>query len=441
MTGRIELPALHRAQKNVVDHCTRFTVLCTGRRWGKTVLGLHMILQYALAGEICGWFSPSYRHLAAVWRDLERIIGPIAESNKNERHWKLPGGGEIEFWSLDTDAVARSRRYRFIVVDEAAYASDLRTQWPEALRPTLSDSRGGALFCSSPNGLNYFAQLFGYGADPDRDEWTSFQCPTSDNPMISSDEIESAKGDMSSLSFLQEYMGEFCSTEGQIFRRIEDALYTVPTELLPAPGDYRQYLTTNRRMYCLGVDWGRTTDATCIVVSCQDGSLSDPDENGNRVEMTYIVHVERYRNLEYALQLQRLNLVYEKYGRPVVLAEANSIGQPLLEMLHRAGMRNLQGFQTTNSSKANAIDALSLAFDRGAIKVPDNPVLLAELRDFQSTKLPSGLSRYSASAGNHDDAVIALMLAFHGIQKYAARYDPVRRAERNAVLMAAFYGV
>ena len=32
----IELPPLHKAQKEVVENMKRFTVLSAGRRWGKT---------------------------------------------------------------------------------------------------------------------------------------------------------------------------------------------------------------------------------------------------------------------------------------------------------------------------------------------------------------------------------------------------------------------
>ena len=41
-------------------------------------------------------------------------------------------------------------------------------------------------------------------------------------------------------------------------------------------------------------------------------------------------------------------------------------------------------------------------------------MLLGELLAFQAERLPSGLMRYSAPEGMHDDCVISLALAWHG---------------------------
>ena len=56
------------------------------------------------------------------------------------------------------------------------------------------------------------------------------------------------------------------------------------------------------------------------------------------------------------------------------------------------------------ASKAKAIESLALAFERGEIRVLNDPVLLGELQAFQAERLPSGLLRYSAPAGGWDQA-------------------------------------
>jgi hypothetical protein len=72
------------------------------------------------------------------------------------------------------------------------------------------------------------------------------------------------------------------------------------------------------------------------------------------------------------------------------------------------------GYQFTNASKAVAIEALALAFERGEIAIPDDPVLIAELLEFTGEQRAGGLLRYSAPEGLHDDCVIALALAWQG---------------------------
>jgi hypothetical protein len=94
-----------------------------------------------------------------------------------------------------------------------------------------------------------------------------------------------------------------------------------------------------------------------------------------------------------------------------IIAEQNSIGQPIIEQLTRDGLR-IQPFTTTNVSKALAIGALALAFERGDIRILNDRVLLAELVAYQGETTPSGLLRYGAAPGQHDDTVMALAMAW-----------------------------
>ena len=86
------------------------------------------------------------------------------------------------------------------------------------------------------------------------------------------------------------------------------------------------------------------------------------------------------------------------------------MGTPIIEDLQRAGLP-VYPFTTTNATKAAIIDALSLAFERGTLTILPDEVLVGELQAYTSERLPSGLTRYSAPQGMHDDTVIALALA------------------------------
>jgi hypothetical protein len=46
---RIELPAPHAAQRQVLAEAKRFNVLACGRRWGKSTLGVDRIIKPVLA--------------------------------------------------------------------------------------------------------------------------------------------------------------------------------------------------------------------------------------------------------------------------------------------------------------------------------------------------------------------------------------------------------
>jgi len=111
------------------------------------------------------------------------------------------------------------------------------------------------------------------------------------------------------------------------------------------------------------------------------------------------------------MQRGRLLGLCDRFRPSVVLAEENSIGAPIIEQLVRDGVP-VQPFVTSNSSKAEIIDALTLAFERQTIRIVDDPVLIGELESFEATRLPSGLMRYAAAEGCHDDTVMALALAW-----------------------------
>ena len=83
----------------------------------------------------------------------------------------------------------------------------------------------------------------------------------------------------------------------------------------------------------------------------------------------------------------------------------------------------MRGFATTAKSKSPLIEALALALERRQLWLLDDPVLLGELASYALERLPGGGYRYRAPAGMHDDTVIALALAWHGVMHSGARFD------------------
>jgi len=71
-------------------------------------------------------------------------------------------------------------------------------------------------------------------------------------------------------------------------------------------------------------------------------------------------------------------------------------------------------FTTTAASKHQIITALELAFDKQEITVLNDAVLVGELNAYER-KDRAGLPSYSAPAGMHDDTVMALAFAWHGV--------------------------
>lgn len=294
-------------------------------------------------------------------------------------------------WSLDAADSVRGRKYKRVVIDEAAMVRDLENAWLAVIRPTLSDLKGDAWFPSTPKGMGYYKTLFDKGQDPEKPEWMSWQKPSSENTTIPGfdQELAAAKNDTPERIFNQEYLAQFLEDGGGVFRRIMEAAIAEP-----------QDISAEDHAYIIGVDWGKHEDFT--VLSVLDTTTKE------------LVKVDRFNQIDYSVQLSRLETLCEKFNTKTIYPERNSIGEPLIEQLQKSGYR-VHPFTTSNASKAEAIDALALAFERGDLKIIPDKVLISELQAYDAERLPSGMLRYGAPPGMHDDCVMSLAIAWQSV--------------------------
>lgn len=387
----INLPRLHDAQKRIRHEQKRFNVINCGRRFGKTVLGIDSIINPAIDGHPVAWFAPSYKLLAEPWRDLVRICKPIKRrSSSTEKRIELITGGSIDMWSLDDPDAARGYKYKRVAVDEAAMVKRMEDAWMAAIRPTLADLQGDAFFLSTPKGMNYYWQMYQKGQDPQQKDWASWTMPTSENPFIAPEEIEAMYQQMPERLYQQEVLAQFIEDAGVVFRHVAKHATLKPEE--PQTG----------HTYVFGVDWGKLKDFTVITVI---------DKTTKRE-----VYKDRFNQIDYQVQLARLEALYQKYKPYKIVAEKNSMGEPLIEQLFRSGMP-VEAFLTTNDTKASIIDSLALAFEKDEIEILDDPVCVAELQAYEVERLPSGRFRYNAPEGFHDDTVMSMALAWSEVSK------------------------
>src|SRR5690606_16562371 len=97
-----------------------FNVLNCGRRFGKTALGIHRLTP-ALHGDPVAWFSPTYKMLEEVWRETKHSFAEvIARPSEAQKRLELVTGGVIDMWSLDRADSVRGRKYKRVIIDEAA---------------------------------------------------------------------------------------------------------------------------------------------------------------------------------------------------------------------------------------------------------------------------------------------------------------------------------
>lgn len=397
--GKIVFPKLTPIQQEIDDYPARFKVLSWGRRAGKSVYGRFKSLDAAINGGLKGWYLfPTYNNARSHWRAINRMIGDLP-SRRLEREMYLEFEREGRVGSLEIKSAHEPKNLRgsgldFVVVDEAAYMQE--EIWYDVIRPSLADKLGWALLISTPNGTaNWFYQMYVAGLDPLQPDWMSWLIPTASNPYISPAEIEAARRDLPELRFRQEFLAEFLSDAGGVFRGIESAAHV---EDIENPRDGFSY--------DFGIDWGRQNDFTVI-------SIMERETHNQ-------VHIERFSEIGYEVQIGRLDHLIEKWRPIKVYAEANSMGGPLVEQLQEGYGTTVEGVYMTNEIKRDMTERLANDLEKGLIGIVSQDsrygkVQVAELGAYQIKRTASGLAyTYAAASGWNDDTVVALMMSNRG---------------------------
>jgi hypothetical protein len=383
MNIKIKLPKLHAAQLEIKKNLVRHNVISAGRRIGKNFLLCDLAANEAMNGRFVGWLAPVFKQTHDDFRSLSNLLAPIiARQSVSEMRIELVGGGVVEFWSGDHADAIRGKKYHLFIVNEAGFISNLVDIRNFIIIPTLIDYSGRDIYAGTPKGMNGFYALYTQTGE----DWQRWHMSSYANPFIPKKELDDLRVAMNERAFQQEILAEFIEDGAGVFRNVRKQ---ATVKRLEAGESGVQYV--------IGADWGRTDDATVFcVLDMARGAC---------------VYMDRMTDTDFATQRMRLKVLAGRFNDATCLVETNSIGQPQLEELQRMGV-SVTGFNTTNTTKAQIIDALALAYEQGKITTIDDETLINELVAYTSERLPSGLIRYSAPEGLHDDTVIGLALAW-----------------------------
>lgn len=264
---KVTLPRLNPNQEEVRQSGARFKVLPWGRRSGKTHFCSALAAETALNGGLAWWVAPTYDVARIGWRLIANIANQIPGTRilKADREIIFPGGGWAAIRSADGHRSLRGEGIDRLIIDDAAFVKE--SVWIADLRPALSDKQGGAVFISTPNGRGWFHSLYKRGNDPTWPDWESWQFPTSSNPLISADEIATAKRELPEWLFRQEYLAEFVTFAGRVYKTFDPVGRHVFTD---PPGEYDAYYG--------GLDFGFRNPMVATVFGEKDGGLDGVNE-------------------------------------------------------------------------------------------------------------------------------------------------------------------
>ncbi len=375
MQTKITLPRPHTNQAKVLNSKARFKVLMSGRRWGKSLICQVITCLESMQGKRVAYITPTYLLAKAFFDELALLMpANVAIPNRSDLTFKLISGGSIRFFTGERLDNLRGLKFHYVIIDEASFIPDLEDGWNNAIRPTLTDYQGKAIFLSTPKGKNFFYSLFLKGIDPSP-EWESFKFSSYDNPHISDDEIDSARLALPEVVFEQEYMANPAENSANPFG--SQAL----SKCLSAMSD--------QNVKCYGIDLAKYSDWTVII---------GLDNNGN------VAYFERFQS-DWSTTQNKIR----QLPKAPMLIDSTGVGDPVVEQLQREGLA-IEGFKFTSQSKQELMLGLQVAIHQEKIHYTPG-MIQEELEIFEYQYSANGV-KYSAPSGFHDDCVMALALAW-----------------------------
>ena len=369
----------HINQNEIIENRNRFNVVRCGRRFGKSYLAFALALEQMLSvpNSRILYTAPTYSDLRKRYRDAKAMFLQLGATSI-EGQIKL-NNSYLEFSGVWRSESIRGNAYHRVICDEWAYATNGEEAWQDVIRPTLADFEGDAYFFSTPSGRNHF-----YDLDKMEDTfstWKSFHFSSYDNPHIKKSEIDSAREQLPSLVFAQEYLAEYVSRDSAKVKR--------------------EWLKIDNskicRDYYIGVDLAisqrETADYTAIVVV----GITENDE---------IVVVDAIRGRWTFVDISnKIIKMYEKWNPRIVAVESNQAQAWMVQELKRNTKMNVVGVRA-DRDKIIRFQAVEARYEQGLIYHVSHlePAFVDELLSFTGT-----------NQDKHDDFVDALAHAFNSI--------------------------
>jgi hypothetical protein len=437
----------HAGQRAFFVSDAQVRVAACGRRWGKTeALGVEiatLALDELAHGRPCQQLivAPTEAQARLIGLETQRRLQTLPETypeDTDKPSLKIrqrpalqltltsPQKGlnaQMTFQTAGRDGRGlRGLWAHRILVDEAGYVPDAVLE--EVLMPMLADVGGELVLASSPSGrrsayYRCFARGQSEGPSSDRHgiAYQSFQCPSTQNTHLDKAWLRSLRDDLGESRYAQEVLAQFVDDYGAVFRAddIEACLAEDPSVSL-VDADLVSVPIVDH-WYSVGVDWGRKRDFT--VVAVLDGTERSVGQPAR------LVGLWRMQGTGWEAQAQRVGQIVAPFHPLRILADGNSLGDPMAERLAVELRRViadgervpvLERFVFAGESKQRLVDHLTLGLSARSLTYPHHRALLSELRGFEYGRETSGgRHRMAARGSGHDDIVMALALAWYSV--------------------------
>lgn len=411
----LEEPMPH--QVDLLADSSRFKVAICGRRWGKTQLGMVAAivghgptcheLPGALAGGHVWWVAPNYTVATEVWDRLSEALKECwVRKDEVKRRFLLPGGGVLAVKSADTPDSLRGSGLNGLVLDEVK--DQPKSVW-KTIRPALSDKRGWGLFMGTPSGPDESNLAYHLWLKAERSPgWTRWQRPSSDNPILTPEELADMRDELGAFAFARECEAQFNAEEGEVFKAEWFRFFGEPGPgLVSLPGLHRTWPVKTLPRFGVA-DLATSTKTRADWTALGAFAVAPSGE-------LLVLGVER-RRVEGARLAATIDGFLDAWGLPVVYVEQSGFHGPLVQDLKRAGLP-IRPLVDVKDKFSRSLPAQA-AMDAGRVWFPKSAPWL---EDFRSELLAF------PDPSSHDDQVDVLSYAVTTAKTFRAGGAPPAR--------------
>lgn len=386
-------------------------VIKSPRQCGKTTMIQALVLQAAInnKGSVSIFVEPTVRQCKKVFRELRKIVEklPVCRTcSEATMDITFINDSQIIFLSAESDLAALQgytvKNNGFLIYDEAAFIYDDVFQ---ALAPSTDVHRAKTVFTSTPRFRSgTFYEYFVEGLSSSQiisHDWAG-------KTVLTSEKLEFYKKKLPLNTFKNYYLGEWAEFGSNVFGDISSCISNNYTPLRPKT-------IREEGVSCVfGIDWGTGSNgddtAICIYNSLGEMMRLDSFNDMNSTE-----------TIEYIIELA------QQYKPTKIQVELNSIGKVFYELLSNQlktkGIHtNLIGFNTSNQSKNRLVDNFAIAIQNSNVRILNNEKLLHQISVFESKPTSTGKITYAASKNNHDDCIMAMLLAYDCLRSGSYSY-------------------
>ena len=373
----------------------KILIIKAPRQVGKTFFNISELIYSAsiLKKSVSIVVEPSVFLARKVYNDITKALngsGVIASANSTTCEINFINGSQIICRSIES--MSRGLTVSgILIIDETCFIDDESIY---TLLPLINANNAGLILTSSPfTAEGYFYNMYIKGLEGNDPNIKSFDWSKEEGikKFLTDEKKALYRTVMSKNKYTTEILGEFLENDGLLFTNLNACIgEAVPTE----------------KTAYIGIDFATGSDGDYTVLTAINGK-------GQVFKQVAVNDLTPTKQVDWLVE--KINEIKKGYTIRTILAEKNSIGAVYIDYMRKSLLKSnltVQEFITTNDSKRRIIEQLQTAFEQAAITIPNDPVLINELKRFQATVNPTTkVVRYEGKNA-HDDRTMSLAFAY-----------------------------